>query len=137
MLNLINTLKPPGSLVSLYVSASVNVRYTTSPMPKTLSQAKGFMAFIKQYNVVPVAIAFVLATAVSGIIDKIVSGLITPLIGLVNPTQSLADLSYTVRGQQFMVGQVIDAVINFLIIALVVYVAAKVIFKDDSMLEKK
>ncbi len=106
-------------------------------MPKTLAQAKGFMAFIKQYNVVPVAIAFVLATAVSGIIDKIVSGLITPLIGLVNPTQSLAELSYTVRGQQFMVGEVIDAVINFLIIALVVYVAAKAIFKDDSILEKK
>lgn len=107
-------------------------------MPKKATEtAQGFMSFIKQYNVVPVAIAFVLATAVSGIIDKLVSGIITPLIGLVNPAQSLADLSYTVRGQEFLVGSLIDAIINFVIIALVVYIAAKAIFKDDSILEKK
>lgn len=107
-------------------------------MPKKATEtAQGFMTFIKQYNVVPVAIAFVLATAVSGIIDSLVSGIITPLIGLVNPAKSLADLSYMVRGQEFMVGTLIDSVINFIIIALVVYMAAKAIFKDDSMLEKK
>ena len=82
---------------------------------------KGFREFIMRGNVVDLAIAVVIGAAFTGIVTAIVKDLITPLIGAIWSTKTFEDLTFTVHGSKFMYGDLINAVISFLIIAAVVY----------------
>ena len=50
-----------------------------------------------------------------------VKGLLTPFIGAVVQAPDFSALSFTINGSAFLVGEVINAVISFLLIALAVY----------------
>ncbi|GAA4486724.1 large conductance mechanosensitive channel protein MscL [Microbacterium panaciterrae] len=78
---------------------------------------KGFRDFIAQGNVIDLAVAFVIGVAFSAIIGAIVDNLINPLIGLLFNAQDLNGFKIGVFG----IGAVIGAIINFLAIALIVY----------------
>lgn len=97
----------------------------------------GFMDFIRQYNVVPLAIAVVLGNALNDVIKSVVEGAITPLISLISPTKSLQGYEVTVRNSTFQIGAVVSALISFLVIALVVYIFAKKVLHDENILKKK
>lgn len=85
-------------------------------------QVKGFRDFITRGNLVELAVAVVIGTAFSAIVTAIVKDLITPLIGAVwGGKKTFEDLAFTVHGSRFLYGDLINAVITFLIIAAVVY----------------
>lgn len=78
----------------------------------------GFKDFISRGNVMELAIAVVIGTAFTKVVTAVVVGLISPLIATIGGSDTLAaGLSY--RGFEF--GEVIDALIMFLITAAVVY----------------
>lgn len=79
---------------------------------------KGFKDFIMQGNVIDLAVAVVIGAAFSAIVTAIVDGLINPLIALLFNAD---DLSGVMAGP-FAIGSIIGAVINFLAVALIVYV---------------
>lgn len=83
-----------------------------------MSIVKEFKTFIARGNVVDLAVAVVLGTAFTQIVNAIVAGLIMPLVGKVLPGGSWQ--SWAPGG--FALGSVLAATINFLIIALVVFV---------------
>lgn len=91
----------------------------------------GFMDFVHQYNVLPLAIGVVIGVAVNDLVKVIVDGLISPLVALVTPDGALSSLSFKVADSVFMYGSVIDALIRFLSVALVVYVVVKVVLRQD------
>jgi large conductance mechanosensitive channel len=108
----------------------------TDPTPKKPGFGGGFMDFIRQYNVIPLAIAVVLGNALNDVIKVVVEGIITPFISLVSPTKSIQHYEWTVHNSTFQVGAVLSAIITFLVIAIVVYVFAKRILHDESLLKK-
>lgn len=77
-----------------------------------------FKTFVSKGNVVDLAVAVVLGGAFGKIVTAIVSGLVMPLVGYVMPQ---GDWQKFVAGP-FQVGQMLAAVIDFLLIALVVFV---------------
>jgi len=77
-----------------------------------------FKTFVSKGNVVDLAVAVVLGGAFGKIVTAVVGGLIMPLVGLVMPQ---GDWQKFVLGP-FQVGQLLAATIDFLIIALVVFV---------------
>jgi large conductance mechanosensitive channel len=81
---------------------------------------KEFKDFIARGNVVELAVAIVIGTAFVAVVGAVVSGLITPLIGLIGDTD-FRNVDFTIRGSTFEVGLVIDAIITFLVIAAVVF----------------
>ena len=83
-----------------------------------MSMVQEFKAFVSKGNVVDLAVAVVLGGAFGKIVTAVVSGLIMPLVGLVMPE---GDWQKFMVGP-FQVGQLLAAVIDFLIIALVVFV---------------
>lgn len=83
-----------------------------------MSVYQEFKAFVSKGNVVDLAVAVVLGGAFGKIVTAVVSGLIMPLVGLVMPQ---GDWQKFMLGP-FQVGQLLAAVIDFLIIALVVFV---------------
>lgn len=90
----------------------------------------GFKAFILRGNVIDLAVAVVIGTAFTAIVTAIVDGVINPAIGALFNASDLATAFPvtipTVSGGEPAViyfGAVLAAVINFLLVALVVYFA--------------
>ncbi len=90
---------------------------------------KGFKEFILRGNVIELAVAVVVGTAFTGLVNSIVDAIINPAIGALFNASSLAEALVvvipTVSGgtANLAFGAVLAAVLNFLIIAAVVYFA--------------
>lgn len=88
---------------------------------------QGFKDFIMRGNVVELAVAVVIGTAFTAIVDAIVNSVINPLIGAFLPSGDLAAWSITIPGlvddAELGIGAIISALINFIAIAAVVYFA--------------
>ena len=82
-----------------------------------MSLVQEFKSFVARGNVVDLAVAVVLGGAFGKIVTALVGGLIMPLVGFVMPQ---GDWQKFVVGP-FQVGQLLAAVIDFLLIALVVF----------------
>lgn len=81
---------------------------------------KEFREFITRGNVIDLAVAVIIGLAFTAIINAIVSGLITPLIGMIGGND-FSDLDFKINGSTFEYGLVINAVIQFLLIAAAVF----------------
>jgi large conductance mechanosensitive channel len=88
----------------------------------------GFKDFILRGNVIDLAVAVVIGAAFTGIVTSLVQGLINPIISAIGGAPNLAGAwvlrlrtleDGTVVGIQF--GTIVSAIINFVIIAAVVY----------------
>lgn len=82
---------------------------------------KGFRDFITRGNLIDLAVAIVIGTAFTAIVTAIVKDLITPLIGAIWGTHNFESLNFKVHGSTFAIGDLVNAVLSFLIIAAVVY----------------
>jgi large conductance mechanosensitive channel len=82
---------------------------------------KGFRTFILRGNVIDLAVAVVMGVAFNNIVQAIVKYLITPLITAATGKANFANLTFLVGKTVISYGQVINAVIAFIIIAAVVY----------------
>ncbi|MEX2007994.1 MAG: MscL family protein [Candidatus Spechtbacterales bacterium] len=101
---------------------------------------RGFLDFIREQGVVGLAVGFVLGGSVSGVVNSLVSNIINPLVGIVLPNaESLQGASLQVKGSTVGWGAFVSVLIDFLIIALVVYAAVKLlrVEKLDKKKEKK
>ena len=82
-----------------------------------------FKDFIAKYKVFGLAVAFILGLYLGGLVQALVSDLLLPAIGLAIP--GMADLATYTSGA-FTIGHFLVALITFVIVALVVFVAVKV-----------
>ncbi len=87
---------------------------------------KGFLEFIRTQGVVGLAVGFILGKAVSDVVASIVSDLINPIIGIaLGKFGNLSALSIHVFSSSIMYGKFLSILINFTIIAFVVYFGVK------------
>jgi large conductance mechanosensitive channel len=88
---------------------------------------KGFKDFLLRGNVVELAVAVVIGAAFTAIVTAFTTGLIKPLINAIGGTNAAQGLGFYIIGANkstFMdVGGVINAGINFVIVAAIVYFA--------------
>lgn len=81
----------------------------------------GFKKFILRGNVVDMAVGVVIGAAFGGVVGSLTKGLLTPFIGALVKLPDFSNLKYEVRGSTFLVGDFINAMISFLLIAAAVY----------------
>jgi large conductance mechanosensitive channel len=91
---------------------------------------KGFKEFILRGNVIDLAVAVVIGSAFTAVVTGLVTGIFNPVISLLFNASTLSKAGITLRaasaGQDAVVlswGLVIAAVIQFLLVAIVVYFA--------------
>ncbi len=84
-----------------------------------------FKDFIAKGNVLDLAVGVVMGTAFTGIINSLVNDLISPLIGTILGGMDFSALVLTVGNAEFLVGNFINAIISFLIIAIVLFFVVK------------
>lgn len=86
---------------------------------------EGFKEFIAGGNVIELAVAVVIGTAFAAIVTAIVETIINPLIGAFVPSGDLSGWTIPIPGlfdtAELGIGALISAAINFVAIALVVY----------------
>ncbi|HEY9584859.1 MAG TPA: MscL family protein [Candidatus Paceibacterota bacterium] len=87
---------------------------------------KGFIEFIRDKGVVGLAVGFILGGAVSGLVKSLVDDIISPILGLaLSRVKSLTDLVIQIGDASIKIGDFINVLINFIVIALVVYFGVK------------
>ena len=81
----------------------------------------GFRKFILRGNVIDLAVGVVIGAAFSGVVQALVKSLITPLIGALGGIPDFSEWYFTVNASRFAIGEFINALLSFLIVAAVVY----------------
>ena len=82
---------------------------------------KGFRDFVLRGNVVDLAVAVVIGAAFTHVINSLVSDIINPLISAIVGQPNFSYLVATVNGGKITYGNVVNAVIQFIIIAAAIY----------------
>lgn len=85
-----------------------------------MSNVTDFRDFVLRGNVVDLAVGVVIGGAFGAIVTAFVKDLITPLIGMFGKVD-LSNLNTTINGAKFGIGDFLNVVISFLLIALVVF----------------
>ena len=84
---------------------------------------KGFKQFLLRGNVVDLAVGVVIGAAFGTVVNAMVKGLLTPFIAAVVKQPDFSAISFTIRGSKFLVGDFVNSVVSFVIIAAAVYFA--------------
>jgi large conductance mechanosensitive channel len=88
-----------------------------------------FMAFLSKYGVIGLAIAVIIGGAAGSLVSALVSDILMPLITFFLPGGSWREATLVLGPIVLSIGHFIGSLINFLIIALVVFLIMKQIEK--------
>jgi large conductance mechanosensitive channel len=84
---------------------------------------KGFKQFLLRGNVVDLAVGVVIGAAFGSVVNSLVKGLLTPFIAAVAKQPDFSSISFTIHGSKFLLGDFVNSVVSFIIIASAVYFA--------------
>jgi large conductance mechanosensitive channel len=99
--------------------------------------ASGFLEFIREQGVVTLAVGFILAAAVTKTVNSLVTDIINPILGIFLGKTNLGSATWQVAGVTIAWGNFVSALIDFMVIALVVYIGFKVLRLDRVDIDKK
>jgi len=83
--------------------------------------AGGFKQFLLRGNVVDLAVGVVIGAAFGGVVTAFTKDLLTPLIAAVAGKPDFSAIQFTINNSKFPVGDFVNAVVSFVIIATAVY----------------
>lgn len=86
---------------------------------------KEFKAFVMRGNVLDLAVAVIIGGAFGKIVGSLVTDILTPLIGLIMGGIDFSRLAFTVGGASITYGNFINSIIDFLVIAFVIFMIVK------------
>ena len=95
-----------------------------------------FSFFLWENSVLGLAIGVIIGGAVNVFVQSLVVGILTPLIQLVIPMDTLKGLTYNYHGVNFAFGPLISAFLNLLLIALIVFLAVKYLIFRGGKVER-
>ncbi len=81
----------------------------------------GFKQFILRGNVVDMAVGIVIGAAFATVVSALTKDLLTPLIAAIAGKPDFSAITFTIHNSKFMLGDFINAVIAFLLVAAAVY----------------
>jgi len=95
-----------------------------------------FKEFLKEYKVIGLAVAFIIGVAATSLIQSLVNNIIMPLITPFIPNGAWQNFAVYLGPIVLRIGSFFGAIINFLVIALVVFFIAKAFFKEEKVTKK-
>lgn len=97
---------------------------------------KGFIEFIKSQGIVGLAVGFIMGGSITKLITDFVNNIINPIIGIFMGATNLENSYLQIADAKIMWGNFISSLINFIIIALIVYFSVKFL-KIEKLDQKK
>ena len=98
---------------------------------------KDFFAFLKEYNVVALAIAFVMGTSTDTLVKSLVNNLFMPLLGPLFVADSWRDSVWNIGPFHFGFGAFFADFLHFILLAFIVFLFVRHIMKLDKIPGKK
>lgn len=91
-----------------------------------------FMEFLKKYQVIGLAVAFVIGAAATKLVTAIVNDVVMPVIAIIMPQGDWRAAVLQIGPIRFLAGDLLGAIIDFVIIALAVFLIVKYIMREDT-----
>lgn len=92
---------------------------------------RGFLEFIREKGVVGLAVGFILGGSISKVVTSLVNDIVNPFVGVIlGFTKGLETASFKLAGTSIKWGHFVSSLIDFLIVAFVVYFGVKLLKLD-------
>ena len=101
------------------------------PPPAKKTFGEEFMDFLNKYGVIGLAVAFIIGGAAGRLVTALVNDLIMPPIGAIIPSGEWRELVIQVGNIAFKIGDFVGALVDFIIIALIVFLVMRQISKTS------
>ncbi len=95
-----------------------------------------FKEFLEEYKVIGLAVAFIIGAALTALVQALVNFIIMPIITPFIPGGGWKDATFSAGPIVISWGAFLAALINFIIIAFVVFLIAKYMFKEEKVAKK-
>lgn len=95
-----------------------------------------FNEFIKEYKVMPLAIAFIMGAAITALVQSLVNDVVMPIITAFIPKGGWQTATLDLGPVSIKWGSFVGALVNFIIIAVVIFMIAKIILKEEKVKKK-
>ena len=94
------------------------------------------MEFIKEYKVVPLAVAFIIGVAATALVKSLVDNIIMPTVTPMIPGGAWKTATVALGPFVWGIGAFVGEIINFVVIAFVVFIIAKAVLKEEKVGKK-
>lgn len=91
-----------------------------------------FLEFLTKYQVIGLAVAVVIGAAATKLVSAVVNDIIMPIIAVLVPKGDWRTAVFEVGPVRFLLGDLVGAIIDFVIIAMVVFLTVKYVMKGDT-----
>lgn len=98
-----------------------------APLKRTFSQE--FMDFLNKYGVIGLAVAFIIGGAAGKLVTALVNDLLMPIVGVFIPGGEWRTAVTEILGIRFLLGDFLGALVDFIIIALIVFLLMRQLSK--------
>jgi large conductance mechanosensitive channel len=97
---------------------------------------KDFLKFLREFNIVTLAVGFVMGTASTALVTSFVKDMLMPTIQPLLSADSWQQAALHIGPARIAYGSFLAELINFLILALIIFVVAKKILKIEVPVKK-
>ena len=97
---------------------------------------KEFMDFLKQYGVIGLAIAVIIGGKLNALISATVEGILMPVVTFFIPGGEWRSATLNIGPFHFLLGPFFGALIDFLIVAWIVFYFAKKVLNEDKVAKR-
>src|SRR5687768_11878976 len=95
-----------------------------------------FLAFLRAYGVIGLAIAVIIGGKLNEVVNSLVQNILMPFVGIFLPSGDWRTLGFEIAGAKFGVGAFLASVVDFLIVALFIYILSRKILRQDLPIKK-
>ena len=95
-----------------------------------------FMTFMKQYGVIGLAIAVIIGAKATALVTAVVDGILMPIVTFFIPGGAWRTATLNVGSVRFLLGPVLGAALDLLIVAWLVFWFSKKILKEETVAKK-
>ena len=97
---------------------------------------KEFKDFLNEYKVVGLAVAFIMGVAITALVKSLVDNIVMPIITAFIPGGAWKTATLKLGPIVISWGAFVGDLLNFIIIAFVVFMIAKMVLKEDKVSKK-
>ncbi|MGV8086637.1 MAG: large conductance mechanosensitive channel protein MscL [Candidatus Woesearchaeota archaeon] len=95
-----------------------------------------FKEFLHEYKVVGLAVAFIMGVAITALVKSLVDNIIMPIITPFIPGGAWKEATVTLGPVVMKLGAFLGELLNFVIIAFVIFMIAKMVLKEEKVSKK-
>ena len=97
---------------------------------------KEFAKFLKEFNVVSLAVGFVMGTASTALVGSMVKDVLMPIAAPLMGAESWREAVWNIGPAHIAIGSFTAELLNFLILALIIFIIAKKLLKMEAGVKK-